>query len=83
MARTGRAKKRAESPATAAPLIQPDEEILTTREAAALTKMSTSWYENARWRNEGPPFRRRGRAIRYVKSELLAWWIAKESGDSG
>lgn len=65
------------------PLVQPAEEILTTREAAALTKMSMSWYENARWRNEGPPFRRRGRAIRYVKSELLAWWIAKESGDPG
>jgi len=55
-----------------------DEELLTTAEAAALTKMSVAWFERKRWeRVGGPPYRRRGRSIRYLKSELLAWWIAE------
>ncbi|WP_162313710.1 helix-turn-helix domain-containing protein [Pseudoxanthomonas yeongjuensis] len=50
------------------------DEFLTTREAAALTKMSAAWYEKARWQKRGPPFLRKGRAVRYLRSELMNWW---------
>lgn len=55
-----------------------DDELLTTREAAALTKMSAAWYERKRWFGKGPPYRKIGRSVRYVRSELLAWWIERE-----
>lgn len=57
------------------------DELLTTREAALLTNMSEGWYERKRWEKKGPPFRRRGRTIRYVKRELLAWWTEYQEGD--
>lgn len=52
----------------------PEIELLTTREAAALTKMSIKWFERMRYERTGPPFLRRGRTIRYVKADLVAWW---------
>jgi len=56
--------------------VDPNEELLTTEEAAALTKMSVKWFERKRYeRQGGPPFRRQGRTIRYLKSELMTWWI--------
>lgn len=55
-------------------------ELLTTQEAADLTKMSTAWYERKRWEGLGPPYYRRGRTVRYVKHELLAWWLAQRTG---
>ena len=54
----------------------PDVEMLTTEEAAILTKMSMAWYEKKRWEGLGPPYYRKGRAVRYVKQELLNWWLA-------
>ena len=53
-----------------------DDELLTTAEAALLTKMSASWYEHKRVdvHADQPPYHRRGRSIRYLKSELLGWW---------
>lgn len=51
-----------------------DEEMLTTAEAAQLTRMSRAWFERKRWEGEGPPYYRAGRAVRYMRSELLAWW---------
>ena len=64
------------------PPVDPNEEILTTAEAAKLTKMSMSWFEKKRFEGRGgPPFRRRGRSIRYLKSELLAWFAAIRDGD--
>jgi predicted DNA-binding transcriptional regulator AlpA len=63
-------------------LVDPNEEILTTAEAAKLTKMSMSWFEKRRFEGRGgPPFRRRGRSIRYLKSELIAWFAAIRDGD--
>lgn len=58
-----------------------NEEILTTYEAARLTKLSMAWFERKRWMGEGPPFRRRGRNVRYLKSELLTWWIEVRGTD--
>jgi predicted DNA-binding transcriptional regulator AlpA len=55
--------------------IRLDEEMLTTEEAAELTRMSCAWFERKRWEGQGgPPFYRAGRAVRYMKSELLEWW---------
>ena len=51
-----------------------EDEFLTTREAAALTKMSVAWFERERWARRGPPFLKAGRSVRYLKSDLLAWW---------
>lgn len=56
------------------PSLPKDAELLTTAEAAALTKLSMAWFERQRWLRTGPPYVRRGRSVRYVKSELLAWW---------
>lgn len=54
--------------------IRSDEELLTTVEAAAITKMSVSWFEKQRYFDQGPPYLRRGRTIRYLRSELMTWW---------
>lgn len=54
--------------------VRADEEMLTTAEAARLTKMSCAWFERKRWEGEGPPYYRAGRAVRYMRSELLEWW---------
>jgi len=58
--------------------VDPNEEILTTAEAAKLTKMSISWFEKKRFVGRGgPPFRRMGRNVRYLKSELMDWVTAE------
>jgi len=57
--------------------MHPDDELLTTAEAARITKMSIAWYERERWLGSGPPYHRRGRSVRYLKSELLAWWVVE------
>ena len=61
--------------------VQVVEEVLTTREAAALTKMSKSWFEKQRFVGIGPPYRKRGRSVRYIKSELLAWFTEFRESD--
>jgi len=57
------------------------EEILTSAEAAKLTKMSVVWFTKMRWKGQGPPYRKRGRSVRYLKTELLAWWINVRDSD--
>jgi hypothetical protein len=54
--------------------IFPDEELLTTEQAMAIMKVSMSWLERGRRSGDGPPFLRRGRSVRYLRSDLLAWW---------
>jgi len=61
----------------------PDVELLTTEEAAKLTKMSRAWFERKRWEGLGPPYYRRGRTVRYVKYELLSWWLTSRVVDAG
>lgn len=56
------------------PAVVRDDELLTTQEAAALTKMSVAWFQRARWERKGPPYFRIGRSIRYLHSDLTAWW---------
>lgn len=60
-----------------------EEQLLTTEEAAALTKMSVDWFKRCRWQRVGPPYRTRGRRVRYLKSELLAWFSEMRPTDFG
>ena len=57
------------------------DELLTTAEAAALTKLSKVWFHRKRAEGKGPPFRKRGRIVRYLKSELLAWFTEFRQSD--
>jgi hypothetical protein len=59
-------------PAPAAPP-DPNDEYLTTEEAAKRLKRSTKTLEYWRLIGKGPPFYRQERAIRYLLSEVLAW----------
>jgi predicted DNA-binding transcriptional regulator AlpA len=55
-------------------LIDNGDELLTTAQVAKLTKFATATLTTWRCRqNNGPPFHRHGRFIRYKKSEVLAW----------
>jgi predicted DNA-binding transcriptional regulator AlpA len=47
--------------------------LLTERETAALTSFSPRTLQGWRQRNEGPPYLRVGRSIRYRKSRILSW----------
>ncbi len=49
------------------------DEILTTREAARLLKVSTKTLERMRVEGTGPAFYKAGRAVRYRMQDLLAW----------
>jgi predicted DNA-binding transcriptional regulator AlpA len=51
----------------------PELELLTTKEAAALLKLSESFLAKARMRGDGPRYRKLSRAVRYDKSDLLLW----------
>lgn len=68
-------KEPAEPPhQSTTPLLHPDDEFLTTKEAAALMRMSPAWFEKCRWQGIGPPYLKCGRSVRYVRRQLLEWW---------
>lgn len=47
---------------------------LTEKEASAITGMSISFFQRARWQGTGPSFVRvSSRAVRYKESVLRAW----------
>lgn len=47
--------------------------LLEPKETAEFLKVSLSWLAKARATNEGPPFVRIGRCVRYSKAALLRW----------
>lgn len=51
------------------------DEWLSTKEVARLTKLSVSFFEQARirGRDSGPPWHKIGGSVRYRLSEVLAW----------
>jgi hypothetical protein len=49
------------------------DELLTEKEAAALRRKSIFALRKEQARRTGPPFIKDGSAVRYRKSELLAW----------
>jgi hypothetical protein len=50
-----------------------NDEYLTTEEAARILKRSAKTLEYWRLVGKGPPYYRQIRAVRYLRSELLAW----------
>ncbi len=52
--------------------------LLEPDEAAAFLKVSLSWLAKARATNEGPPFVRIGRCVRYSRAALLRWLKSRE-----
>lgn len=51
-----------------------DEELFTTRQVAALFKISHAWVTQGRHRGYGPPFIKTGtRSVRYRRSDIKAW----------
>jgi predicted DNA-binding transcriptional regulator AlpA len=52
--------------------------LLEPNEAAAFLKISLSWLAKARATNEGPPFIRIGRCVRYSKAAPLRWLKSQE-----
>jgi predicted DNA-binding transcriptional regulator AlpA len=52
--------------------------LLEPNEAAAFLKVSLSWLAKARATNDGPPFIRFGRCVRYSKAALLCWIKSRE-----
>jgi len=57
---------------------QDNEQLLTTRDAADLFRLSMAWFERQRWKGEGPTWIRvggpSGRAVRYRKADLFEWF---------
>jgi hypothetical protein len=52
--------------------------LLKPDEAAAFLKVSLSWLAKARAANEGPPFIRIGRCVRYSKPGLQQWLKSRQ-----
>jgi predicted DNA-binding transcriptional regulator AlpA len=52
--------------------------LLEPNEAAAFLKVSLSWLAKARATDDGPPFIRIGRCVRYSKAALLRWLKSQE-----
>ena len=52
--------------------------LLEPKEAAAFLKVSISWMAKARATNNGPPFVRIGRCVRYSNAALLRWLKSQE-----
>lgn len=59
-------------------MIKPDFlRLLTTAEAAELLRVSTSFLMKARLRGDGPRYRKVGRAVRYLESDVVDWLKAR------
>ena len=55
--------------------------FLTEAEAAALLRFSRKHLQRMRAEYRGPPFFKEGRAIRYKRSDLIAWMeLRRENG---
>jgi predicted DNA-binding transcriptional regulator AlpA len=52
--------------------------LLEPKDTAAFLKVSVSWLAKARATNDGPPFMRIGRCVRYSKAALLRWLKSRE-----
>jgi predicted DNA-binding transcriptional regulator AlpA len=47
--------------------------LLTTKDAADVLRLSTSWLAKARMRGDGPPYVKLGGSIRYLESTFVRW----------
>ena len=51
---------------------------LSTEQAAAYLNMSRQWLEIGRHKGYGPPYIKLGRAVRYKRSALDEWMLARQ-----
>ncbi len=51
----------------------PDQALFTQETLSAVTGLSHSFFERARWIGDGPNFIKLSRVVRYKKSEVIAW----------
>ena len=54
------------------------QEYLTTRQAAHYTGLSKPFLDIARHRGDGPPYSKLGHAVRYKRSVLDEWMLARQ-----
>jgi hypothetical protein len=47
--------------------------LLTQKEAAAMIRMSESWFERQRWEKKGIPYIKIGGRVFYDKLDLVSW----------
>ncbi len=47
--------------------------LLCTKEVARIANLSTSFFEKARCRGEGPPWIKIGGSVRYREDEFFSW----------
>ena len=52
--------------------------LLTPRDAANFLHLSQSWLAKARMRDDGPPYVKIGRSIRYSEATLVRWLKSKQ-----
>jgi predicted DNA-binding transcriptional regulator AlpA len=68
-----RAELPLESTLKSAPELNGRDRLLTTKDAADLLRLSTSWLAKARMRGDGPPYVKLGGSVRYLESTLIRW----------
>lgn len=47
--------------------------FLTEKQVALLVCKSVAWLQRSRWAGGGIPYRKIGRSVRYLESEVLEW----------
>jgi predicted DNA-binding transcriptional regulator AlpA len=52
--------------------------LLTAKDAATVLKLSLSWLAKARMRDDGPPYIKIGKSIRYSEAALLEWLKSRQ-----
>ena len=75
---TERAKPPLESTLKSARELNGCDRMLTTKDAADLLRLSTSWLAKARMRGDGPPYVKLGGSIRYLESSLVRWMKVRQ-----
>ncbi|MGO9681803.1 MAG: helix-turn-helix transcriptional regulator, partial [Beijerinckiaceae bacterium] len=68
-----RAKSPLESTLKSARELNGCDRLLTTKDAADLLRLSTSWLAKARMRGDGPPYVKLGGSVRYAEGALIQW----------
>lgn len=48
-------------------------EVLTPAQVAAEWGMSEDWLQRMRTSGDGPPFRKMGRTVKYVRGDMIDW----------
>lgn len=69
----GEAAEPLESTLKSARELDGRDRLLTTKDAADLLRLSTSWLAKARMRGDGPPYVKLGGSVRYAEGALIQW----------